>query len=84
MSVSTEKSLGAVALCRVTEHNGKSPGTMTLFDLIIFFISKNARIKNRGSFEAYSHFAGILPTGVIGGLFSTYFPISPLRASNQE
>jgi hypothetical protein len=66
------------------KHNGGSPGTMTLYDLNIFSIPKNARNVNLGSFEAYHLFSGILPTGLIGGLFGTYFQISALRASNQE
>jgi hypothetical protein len=41
-------------------------------------------IRIPGSFEAYSHFAGIQPTGLIGAFFDTYFPIINLRASNQE
>ena len=82
--ISTEKSIGAIAFMWGTEFNGGSPGTMTFSELIIFVMSKNARIKNRGSFEAYYHFSGILTTGLIGGLFGTYFPIAALWASNQE
>jgi len=57
---------------------------MTIYHLIIFPISNIARNTNPGSFEAYPHFAGILPTGLIGAFFVAYFPISALRASNQE
>jgi len=76
--------LALLHLCGVTEHNGGSPGTMTLYDLIIFSIPKNVRNVNLSSFEAYHHFSGILPTGLIGALFVAYLPISVLRASNQE
>ena len=31
-----------------------------------------------------STFTGILPTGLIGGIFGTYLPITAFRASNQE
>jgi hypothetical protein len=65
--------------------SGRGTGnTSILHDLIIFPISKNARNTNPGSFEVYSHFAGILPTGLIGAFSVTYFPIINLRASNQE
>jgi hypothetical protein len=61
-----------------------SPGTMTLYNLIIFSIPKNARNVNMSSFEAHHYFSGILPTGLIAGLFGTNFPIAALRASNRE
>jgi len=76
--------LAPLHLWGVAEHNGMSPGTMTLYDLIIFSIPKNVRNVNLSSFEAYHHFSGILPTGLIAGLFGTYFPIAALWASNQE
>jgi hypothetical protein len=84
MSVSTEKSLGASPLMWGDGAHWRVSWNDDLYDLIIFFISKNARIKNWGSFEAYHHCSGILPTGLIAGLFGTYFPIAALWASNQE
>jgi hypothetical protein len=56
----------------------------TLYDLMIFPISKIARNTNPGSFEAYSYFVGILLTGLIGAFFVANFPIINIMASNRE
>jgi hypothetical protein len=58
--------LAPLPLYGVMKHNVGSPGTITLYDVIILSILKNARNTNPGSFEAYSQCAGILPTGLIG------------------
>jgi hypothetical protein len=66
------------------KHDGRSPGTMTLHDLIIFPIPNIARNANLGSFETYPHFAGVLPTGLIGAFLILFFPITGLWAYNPE
>jgi hypothetical protein len=67
-------------LCGLMKHNGRSPGTRTLYDLIIFPISNIARNKDLGSFYAYSHFAGILPTDLIGAFLIQFFRITDYPA----
>jgi hypothetical protein len=57
-------------------HNGRSPASSTLHDLIIFLISDIARNTNQGSFQAYPHFAGILLTGLIGAFLIQYLAIT--------